>query len=193
MVVAAGQAPVSQENNAHHRTVEQQLLFAHRSAQCGLGTLLLVDVIKNPDRTLGGIQRVDQPTGQAAPEQATIAAAQLALHAERLSLCQNGVCGAPQFPKGVTIGVESVGVQAYQALGTGVAKYLGISLVAAHHTALAQKHDTDARTVEQGLLFTQGALQGVSGAAAGRCKSGVLYGGTWRPVRTRGPYGLANL
>ncbi|MNT42572.1 hypothetical protein D3C72_1789970 [compost metagenome] len=86
VVVAAGQAPVAQEHDPHHCAVKEQLLFTHRCAQCSLRTLLLVDVVQDPDGTFGCVVRVDEPPGQAAPEQAAVAPAQLALDAERLAL-----------------------------------------------------------------------------------------------------------
>lgn len=160
VAVAACQVPVAQEDDAHHGVVEQELLLVLGSAQGCLGALLLVDVVQDPDGALGGVVRVDEPPREAAPERAAVASAQRALGAKGLPLAQRGVGQARQLARGVAAGVEGFGVQAHHLLGAGIAEDLGIALVATHDAAMAQEHDAHASAVEQGLLFTQDALQG---------------------------------
>ena len=66
--VAARDAAVAQEDDADHRVVEDQRLAFARGLQLGLGALLRIDVIDDPDRAARGIGRVDQGAGEMRPE-----------------------------------------------------------------------------------------------------------------------------
>ena len=57
------------------------------------------------------------------------------------------------------MGVQAFTAVANQLVRVVIAKNFGIPLVAVHNPALANKHNTYPRTVEQGLLFTQRTLQ----------------------------------
>ena len=148
VVVAPGQAPVTQKHNAHHGAVEQQLLFAFSRAERGLGAFLFVDVVEDPDGAFGGVVRIDEPAREAAPEKRAVTAAQLAFHSEGLPLGQHRVGRATQLTECFAVGVEGLGVEPYQACGAGVAKNLSVSLVAADHAALAQENDTYACSLQ---------------------------------------------
>ena len=167
VMVAARQAPLAQENNAHHGAVKQQLLFAHGSVQGRLGALVLVDVVHDPDGAFRRVLRIDEPPCEAGPEQRAIAALQLALLPEGLALRKHRVSTAPQRLEGIPVGVKSFAADADQGLGAGITEYFCVPVIAAHNAALAQKHDAHPGTVQQDLLFAQSALQGGVGSRGG--------------------------
>ena len=166
--IAAREVAFLDEDDAHHGMVEQHLLFAQGRMQLGLGVLLLVDVVDDPDRAFGCVVRVDQPTGEVAPEDPTVAATHLPLFAVGLPLRQRGKRCTPQGTVVVARRVEAGAAAPHGIRGAGVAEDFRIALIAAHHHALADEYDAHTCTVQQGLLLPQKALERVPGEPLGR-------------------------
>ncbi len=148
MPVAAGEPVVAHECDAHHRVVEQRLLLPDRRVQPDLRVALLVDVIDDPDRSFGGVQRIDEAAREAGPEEAAVLAPHLALAAVGQPEGKGGVGRPPEGAEGRGIGVEALAAQPDRLAGGGVAEYFRISGIAADHLPLPDEHDTHAGTVQ---------------------------------------------
>jgi len=192
MAVAAGQPVAAHERDAHHGMVEQGLLLPHGGLQSDLCVPLLVDVVDDPDGALGRVGRVDETPRETGPEQPAILSLHLALAAVGQPAGERGIGCTAQGAECRSARVQALAAQADRLVRGGVAEYLGVAGIAAHHLPLPDENDAHARAVQQCLLLPEKALHR---RAAGGCHDrhgpdvGRRHGRGWRVACASEPAG----
>ncbi|KAH1281878.1 hypothetical protein KXX11_004045, partial [Aspergillus fumigatus] len=113
-----------------------------------LGALVGLDVVDGPDRSFGGVIRVDETASKVAPEDFASAPTHAPFGAEGVPLRESRVGGTPQSAESLVARVQGFHALTDQFLRGVIAEKLRIAWVAAHNYALANEDDAHARAVQ---------------------------------------------